>query len=55
MSSVCLPAGDIFVPVKIEENNLNDGILKLLTVLRPDWPADDIKFKVCIYVIIVCT
>lgn len=46
MSSVCLPAGDTFVPIKIEENNLYDGILKLLAVLRPGWPSDNIKFKV---------
>ncbi|XP_063823448.1 ethanolamine kinase [Ostrinia nubilalis] len=45
MSSVCLPAGDVFVPIKIEENNLHMGISKLLEVIRPNWPANDIKFK----------
>lgn len=50
MSSVCLPAGDLFVPIKIEENNLTEGISKLLQVLRPNWPSDNIKYKVCIII-----
>lgn len=47
MSSVCIPAGDIFVPVKIEENDIFTGILKLLEIIRPSWPSENIKFKVC--------
>lgn len=48
MSLICLPAGDVFVPVKIEENDLYPGIKKLLQVLRPSWPSENIKFKVSI-------
>lgn len=46
MSSVCLPAGDIFVPIQIEENDLYTGIFKLLEVIRPEWCKENVKFKV---------
>ncbi|KOB75530.1 Choline/ethanolamine kinase [Operophtera brumata] len=45
MSKNCLLAGDIYVPVKIEENDLYTGIKKLLQVIRPSWPSENIKFK----------
>lgn len=41
-----IAAGDKFVPVTIEENDLFDGITNVLKVLRPTWPLDDVKFKV---------
>lgn len=46
MSSVCLPAGDVYIPVKIEENDLFGGILKVLAVIRPEWAPENINFKV---------
>ncbi|XP_063379777.1 ethanolamine kinase [Cydia fagiglandana] len=45
MSTVCLPAGDIFVPVQIEENDIYTGIFKLLEVIRPEWSKEHVKFK----------
>ncbi|CAG9090725.1 unnamed protein product [Plutella xylostella] len=45
MTSVCLPAGDVYVPVKIEDHDIFSGILKLLAVIRPEWSPDNIKFK----------
>ncbi|XP_013185648.1 ethanolamine kinase [Amyelois transitella] len=45
MSGVCLPAGDIYVSVKIEESDPYDGILRLLKEIRPDWNPENIKFK----------
>ncbi|XP_049865022.1 ethanolamine kinase [Pectinophora gossypiella] len=45
MSLVCLAAGDIFVPVTIEENDIIKGILEVLKVIRPHWPVKDIEFK----------
>lgn len=47
MSSVCLAAGDTFVPVKIDENDLYAGVLKLLKTIRPNWIQENIKLKVC--------
>lgn len=44
--SFCITAGDKFVPVTIEENDLFGGITKVLKVLRPTWPLDNVKFKV---------
>lgn len=46
MSLFCIAAGDKFVPVTIEENDLFGGITKVLKVLRPTWPLDNVKFKV---------
>lgn len=46
MSVVSLPAGDIYVPVKIEDNDLYGGIFKLLKAIRPNWNRENIKFKV---------
>ncbi|CAG9791938.1 unnamed protein product [Diatraea saccharalis] len=45
MSSICLPGGDLYVPIKIEENDIYDGIQKLLKVIRPNWPTENLKFK----------
>ncbi|KAL4719314.1 hypothetical protein ACJJTC_007735 [Scirpophaga incertulas] len=45
MALVCLPAGDVFVPVTIEEPDIHSGILKLLNVIRPTWPSNNINFK----------
>ncbi|XP_059060129.1 ethanolamine kinase [Achroia grisella] len=45
MSLICLPAGDTFVPVKIEEHDLYGGILNFLKVIRPNWQSDNITFK----------
>ncbi|XP_035431125.1 ethanolamine kinase [Spodoptera frugiperda] len=45
MSSVCLAAGDTFVPVKIDENDLYAGVLKLLKTIRPNWIQENIKLK----------
>ncbi|KAH9639717.1 hypothetical protein HF086_014475 [Spodoptera exigua] len=45
MSSVCLAAGDIFVPIKIDENDLYAGVLKLLKTIRPNWIQEKIKLK----------
>ncbi|XP_026765148.1 ethanolamine kinase [Galleria mellonella] len=45
MSLICLPAGDTFVPVKIEENDLYGGILNFLKVIRPNWISNNITFK----------
>lgn len=42
----CIAAGDKFVPVTIEETDLFGGITKVLKVLRPTWPLDNVKFKV---------
>lgn len=46
MSLFCIAAGDKFVPVTIAENDLFSGITKVLKVLRPTWPLDNVKFKV---------
>lgn len=46
-AAVCLAAGDIFVPVKIDENDLYAGVLKLLKSIRPHWTQENIKLKVC--------
>lgn len=51
MSSVCLAAGDVYVPVKIEENDLYTGVLKLLEVIKPNWTPNNITFKVNNYII----
>jgi hypothetical protein len=51
MSSVCLPAGDVFVPVQIEENDIYAGIYSLLEVIRPEWSKEHVKFKVDNYLI----
>ncbi|KAM3968238.1 ethanolamine kinase 1 [Aphomia sociella] len=45
MSVICLHAGDTFVPVKIEENDLQGGILNFLKVIRPNWAPEKITFK----------
>lgn len=45
MSSVCLAAGDKFVAVKIDENDLYTGVLKLLESIKSDWAANNIKLK----------
>ncbi|XP_068628045.1 ethanolamine kinase [Battus philenor] len=45
MSLLCLAAGDIFIPVEIEENNVYPGIFKVLNKIRPGWPRERVKFK----------
>ncbi|XP_013134700.1 PREDICTED: ethanolamine kinase isoform X2 [Papilio polytes] len=38
-------AGDIFIPVEIEEGDIYAGIFKVLEKIRPDWPSESITFK----------
>ncbi|KAJ8724981.1 hypothetical protein PYW07_015939 [Mythimna separata] len=45
MSSVCLAAGDKYVPVRIDENDIYSGVLKLLKNIRPNWAQGKIKLK----------
>ncbi|KAG6439749.1 hypothetical protein O3G_MSEX001045, partial [Manduca sexta] len=45
MTSVCLPAGDVYVPVTVDENDVYGGIFKLLETIRPNWPKEKISFK----------
>ncbi|CAB3224945.1 unnamed protein product [Arctia plantaginis] len=45
MSCMCSLAKELFVPVKIDENDLNTGVLTLLQTLRPNWPKDTIQLK----------
>ncbi|CAG4964819.1 unnamed protein product [Parnassius apollo] len=45
MSLACWAAGDIFIPVEIEEDDIYTGIYKVLQTIRPDWPAERINFK----------
>lgn len=49
MSCMCSLAKDLYVPVKIDENDLNTGVFTLLETLRPDWPKENIKLKVKFY------
>jgi hypothetical protein len=30
-----------------DENNIDDGARKILSVVRPKWSPENIKFKVC--------
>lgn len=46
---MCSLAKDLYVPVKIDENDLNTGVFTLLETLRPDWPKENIKLKVKFY------
>ncbi|KAJ0179300.1 hypothetical protein K1T71_005012 [Dendrolimus kikuchii] len=46
MSTFNLSKKDLFVPITIDENDLFDGVRKLLRVIRPTWSTDEIKFKV---------
>lgn len=46
MSLGCLAAGDVFIPVEIEEGDIYAGIFKVLEKIRPDWPSESITFKV---------
>ncbi|CAK1578309.1 unnamed protein product [Parnassius mnemosyne] len=45
MSLACLAAGDIFIPVEIEEGDIYTGIYKVLQTIRPAWPPERINFK----------
>lgn len=49
MASICLAAGDKYVQVKIDENDLYTGVLKLLKSIRPNWTQENIKLKVFIF------
>lgn len=40
---------DLFVPIKIDENDLYTGVLKLLGHIRPNWIQENVKLKVNIY------
>lgn len=46
MSTVCLSAGDIYIPIQIQESDIYGGINLLLKNLRPTWPLENVKFKV---------
>ncbi|XP_047545921.1 ethanolamine kinase [Vanessa atalanta] len=46
MSHICNPVGHKFIPVEIQENDIFTGILKILSILRPEWTPENIKFKV---------
>ncbi|XP_072941683.1 ethanolamine kinase [Epargyreus clarus] len=35
-----------FIPIEIDENNIFEGILNVLKVIRPDWTPEAIDFKV---------
>lgn len=45
MSSACPVSGDIFVPIKIDENDIYAGVTKLLKNIRPKWNKENIKLK----------
>lgn len=46
MSRISDPVNYKFVPVEINEVDIYTGILKLLSFIRPEWTAENIKFKV---------
>lgn len=46
MSRICDHAGHNFISVEVEENNIYAGIYKILSVIKPNWPPNNIKFKV---------
>lgn len=37
---------DVYVPMKIEENDLYAGITELLQILRPSWARESLNFKI---------
>lgn len=45
MSRTCDAAGHQFIPIEIDENNIFAGIYKILSVIKPNWPENNIKFK----------
>ncbi|XP_045763880.1 ethanolamine kinase [Maniola jurtina] len=46
MSRVCDPAGHKFIPVEVDDFDIYTGIYKILSVIKPDWPQENIKFKI---------
>lgn len=53
MSRTCDAAGHQFIPIEVEENNIFAGIYKILSVIKPNWPENNIKFKVVLNLIVV--
>ncbi|CAH0717217.1 unnamed protein product, partial [Brenthis ino] len=45
MSRICDRAGHNFISVEVEENNIYAGIYKILSAIKPNWPPNNIKFK----------
>ncbi|CAG9563643.1 unnamed protein product [Danaus chrysippus] len=45
MSRVCQAAGHKFIPYQIKEDDLYGGISNVLSVIRPEWPSENIKYK----------
>ncbi|XP_075972851.1 ethanolamine kinase 1 [Anticarsia gemmatalis] len=45
MSCICLAAGDKYIPVQFDENDLNPGVLKVLEAVRPNWIPNNIILK----------
>lgn len=46
MTSMSFPDGEFFVPINIEESDINEGVTALLTTLRPSWPRENVNLKV---------
>lgn len=51
MSRTCDAAGHQFIPIEVEENNIFVGIYKILSVIKPNWPENNIKFKVVLNIV----
>lgn len=47
------PSDIIKIQITIDENNVIDGAREILKVVRPSWSCDNIKFKVCVFSIIL--
>lgn len=53
MSRVCHAAGHKFIPNQIKEDDLYGGISNVLSVIRPEWPSENIKYKVFLFILFV--